>query len=160
MEKHNVLRSGHRLSNWMSRPGRSRGQVLIEVLIGLLIFGLISTAFMSGIFTSRTTSEVVSEQVAAESLLRVEMEYVKETPYWGLGFSYEVPGTPPPWDSGRTDLGTAYAGYSVSVSGTPVDASSHDPLPSGLDQGMQLIEVQVFRSGEPLLTTATLKINR
>ena len=142
------------------RCDRSCGQVLIEVLIALLIFGLLATAFMGGIFTSRTTSEVVTEQVAAESLLRVELEYVKETPYWSLGFAYIVPGTPPPWDGGRTSLGTAYSGYAVSVTGTPVDPSSHDPLPPGLDQGMQLIQVDIFRDSDLLLTAATMKVNR
>ncbi len=160
MEKHNVLRSGHRLVGWMKQPGRADGQVLIEVLIALLVFSLISTAFMGGIYTSRTSTEVANEQAAAESLTRVEMEYVKETPYWSLGFSYQVPGTTPPWDSGRTSLGDAYAGYSVSVTGTPIDSSDHDPLPSGLDQGMQRIDVQVFRGGEPLMTTSTMKISR
>jgi len=160
MEKHSALRSLRCLMLQMRLSGRSRGQVLIEVLIALLLFSFLATSFMGGSFTSRTTTEVANELAAAESLTRVEMEYIKETPYWSLGFSYTVPGEPPPWDSGRTDLGPAYAGYSVSVSGTPIESSSHIPVPSGLDQGMERFDVTVSRGGEPLLTTSTVKINR
>jgi type II secretory pathway pseudopilin PulG len=144
----------------MSRPDRSCGQVLIEVLIALLIFSLISTAFMGGIFTSRTTTDTANELAAAESLTRVEMEYIKEAPYWSLGFSYDLPGSPPPWDSARTGLSEDYDSYSVSVDGRPIDTSDHQPLPSGLDQGMQQIDVQVSRGGELVLTTSTVKISR
>ena len=155
-----MFRKGQKVTGRTVQHDHSSGQMLIEVLIGLLIFSFISTAFMSGIYTSRTTTDVVNEQAAAESLTRTEMEFVKESPYWSLGFGYEIPGSPPPWDSGHTALDSPYDGYSVSVSGTPIDTSTHNPLPSGLDQGEQLIEVQVFRGTEHLMTTHTVKINR
>lgn len=151
---------GNRVTRWTARSETARGQVLVEVLISLLIFSFISVAFMGGIYTSLRTTDVVNEQVVAQSLTRIEMEYLKTAPYWGLGFSYEVPGAVPPWDIGRMSLDPEYAGYSVSVSGIPIDSSAHNPLPAGLDQGMQLLSVQVFRSGEHLLTTDTVKVNR
>lgn len=155
-----VFREVRRVAGRIVLHCGSRGEVLIEVLIALLIFSVIATAFMGGIYTSRTTTEVVNEQVAAESLTRLEMEYMKVAPYWSLGFAYDLPGSPPPWDGGHATLDAPYAGYSVTVTGTPIDSSSHDPLPAGLDQGMQLIEVQVFRGTDHLLTTNTMKVNR
>lgn len=150
----------------MNRPGiqtfpsRESGQTLIEALIALLIFSVIATSFIGGVFASRTTAMVAEEQSVAESLSRLEMEYVKESPYWGLGFTYQLPGSPPPWEMGRTALDDVYAGYSVTVTGTPIDTSTHDPLPGGIDQGMQRIRVQVFRDGELLLLADTIKVNR
>jgi len=136
------------------------GQLLVEVLISLLIFSVIATSFMGAVFTSRTSANVVNEQAVAESLTRIEMEYVKESPYWSLGFTYQVPGSVPPWDSSRTSLDDPYSGYVVTVTGTPIDASNHATLASGLDQGMQEIEVQVHRGTRHLLTTNCVKINR
>lgn len=138
----------------------SRGQLLIEVLIALMIFSVISTAFMGAIYTSRTTTTVVDEQSAAESLTRSEMEYVKESPYWGLGFSYQVPGSPPPWDADRTALDDAHPNYSVSVTGTPIYPSTHTPMVPGLDHGMQEITVTILRDGRVLMTTQSMKVNR
>ena len=138
----------------------SRGQLLIEVLIALMIFSIISTAFMGAIYTSRTSTTVLNEQTTAESLTRSEMEYVKESPYWGLGFSYQVPGSPPPWDADRTALDDVYPNYSVSVTGTPIDTSTHAVLAGGIDHGMQQITVLVFHGGQLILTTRTIKVNR
>jgi len=136
------------------------GALLVEALIALAIFGVIAASFMGAVYTSRTATTVVNEQAVAESLTRIEMEYIKESPYWGLGFSYQLPGSPPPWDSMHFTLDDEYDGYAVSVTGTPIDASTHDALPGGLDQGMQEIEVQVFRGTSRLLTTNCVKVNR
>ncbi len=76
------------------------------------------------------------------------MEYMKESPYWGLGFSYQVPGSPPPWDTARTALEDVYATYSVTVAGTPIDTSTHVHLAGGIDHGMQEITVTVVRGGK------------
>ena len=148
--------------NWSktSLSSANDGQVLIEVLIALLIFSMIATAFMGAIYTSRTGVKVNYEQSVAESLTRSEMEYVKQSPYWGLGFAYQVPGNPPPWDAARTALADPYSQFSVTVAGAPIDASSHNPLAGGLDQGMQEITVQVFHGADLLLTTQTIKVNR
>ncbi len=148
--------------NWgrTTLSGASRGQTLIEVLIALLIFSVIATAFMGAAYTSRAGVTVQYEQTTAESLTRSEMEYIKQSPYWGLGFSYQVPGSAPPWDESRTALADHYSGFSVTVAGTPIDASTHNPLAGGLDQGMQEITVQVFRGATLLLTTKTIKVNR
>lgn len=139
---------------------REDGELLIEALIALLVFSMIATSFVGGIFASRTSATVLEEQNVAESLTRLEMEYVKQSPYWGLGFSYQVPGSAPPWDTGRTTLDDTYAGYSVDVTGTPIDASTHDTLPAGIDQGMQRITVQILRGGDLLLETHSIKVNR
>jgi len=148
--------------NWgkTTLSGASGGQTLIEVLIALLIFSVIATAFMGAAYTSRAGVTVEYEQTTAESLTRSEMEYIKQSPYWGLGFSYQVPGSAPPWDESRTALADHYSGFSVTVEGTPIDASTHNPLAGGLDQGMQEITVQVFRGADLLLTTKTIKVNR
>ena len=155
-----MIHRGSELIRGPEDDGRSRGQILIEALIALAIFGILSVSFMGAIYASRTGVEVENVQSVAESLTRSEMEYVKESPFWGLGFNYHVPGSPPPWDSSRTALASAYEGYLVYVTGTPIDPSTHNPLSSGLDIGMQEILVEVYRGSEEILSTRTIKVNR
>jgi hypothetical protein len=138
----------------------SRGALLIEVLIALMVLGFISMSFVGAMYTSLKGTDVVAQLAGAESLTRIEMEYIKQSPYWGLGFSYQIPGSSPPWDATRTALDDTHAAYSITVTGTPIDPSTHSPLAGGIDRGVQRIRVQVFRGAALVMTTDTVKINR
>ncbi len=140
-----------------------KGVGLIEVLIAVGIVGIIAVAFLSGLFTTFKSDITASERTNAESLARSELEYIRDCDYADLsyGFSYEVPGNPPDWDDFHT-LDPHYAGYSVIVTGVPIDPDSdtRDPLPAGEDEGIQRIKVEVYHHGEWVLETSTYKVSR
>jgi len=143
--------------------GRSKGVTLIEVLLAVALLGIISTTFLSSLTTSYKAVAVGSERTNAESLTRSEFEYIKNSPYYPLGFSYEIPATPddpPPWDLSRTALESHYDGYSIKVTGQPIYHDNHGTCPPGLDEGMQRITVKVYHEGNLVLTTSTYKVNR
>ena len=61
--------------------GRSRGFILIEVLIAIALLGIIVITFMSALSTSSKVLSIADERTVAESLARRQMEYVKNQGY-------------------------------------------------------------------------------
>jgi len=126
-----------------------KGQTLIEVLIAIALLGMIAVPFLTALSTSSRGLIVADERTTAESLVRSEMEYVKNCDYNSTGFSYEIPPTAnnTPW-GGFHALDSRYAGYSVNVTGVPIDLY------------IQNITVRVYHGNESVLTTSTYKIAR
>jgi len=145
--------------------GESKGVSLIEVLIALAILGIVAAAFLGGVTSGYKATIIADERTNAESLARSELEYVKNCDYADLsyGFSYNIPDDPPEWDASHT-LDSHYAGYSVKVTGVPIDPDTRDslcsPPPCGQDEGIQRIKVEVYHQGKPVLTTSTYKVCR
>ena len=152
----------------MSRIARAlrdncHGQGLIEALVAVAVLGAVAVVFLSGLSTTYTAVAIQDKRTSAESLARSEFEYVKDSVYWPLGFSYEIPATPddpPPWDPDRTTLESHYEHYSIQVTGQPIHPNGHFPLAAGLDQGIQEITVEVYLQGDLVLTTRTYKVHR
>jgi prepilin-type N-terminal cleavage/methylation domain-containing protein len=149
----------------MAKPfqGNSKGVGLVEVLIAVAILGVAAAAFLSGVTSGHRATIIASERTNAESLARSEQEYVRNSDYWPFGFSYEIPGNPPPWDASHNILDSHYAGYSVEVEGVPVDPDHDDlcsPPPCGQDGGIQQITVEVYHQEKLVLTTSTYKVCR
>ena len=141
-----------------------KGLTLIEVLIAIAILGMIAVPFLTALSTSSRGIIIADERTTAESLVRSEMEYIKNSPYNSTGFSYQIPATPdnpPPWDESRTALDDYYtdAGYSVNVTGVPINSTTGAALPSG-DKNIQNITVKVYHGDKLVLTTSTYKVNR
>ncbi|MBN2186868.1 MAG: prepilin-type N-terminal cleavage/methylation domain-containing protein [Dehalococcoidia bacterium] len=145
----------------------SKGVGLVEALIAVAILGMIAVAFLNGLFTAFKSDIVASEQTTAESLARSELEYLRNISYDSfynsdeppsLLFPYELPDDPPEWDPSRA-LDEHYAGYTIDVSGVPIDPDSHEVLPSG-DKGMLEMTVEVYHQGHLVLTTSTYKVSR
>jgi len=145
------------------RKGASPGFTLIEVLVAVAVLGIIATTFLTSLTTTYKSVIVADEQTKAESLVRSEMEYVKDSEYWTFGFSYRIPDTPdnpPPWDPTRTSLDSKYEGYSVQAAGTPIDPTSGDALPPDQDESIQRIHIEVYRQDNLLLSADTYKVSR
>jgi prepilin-type N-terminal cleavage/methylation domain-containing protein len=145
------------------RKGASPGFTLIEVLVAVAVLGIIATTFLASLTTTYKSVIVADEQTKAESLVRSEMEYVKDSEYWTFGFSYRIPDTPdnpPPWDESRTELAPAYSGYSVSVTGTPIDPDTGSPLGAAGDLGLQQVLVEVYHEDQVILTSTAYKVSR
>jgi len=127
-----------------------KGLTLIEVLIAIALLGMIAVPFLTALSTSSEGIIIADEKTTAESLVRSEMEYVKNSPYNSTGFSYDIsttPDEPPSWDSSHA-LDDRYAGYSVNVTGVPIDLH------------IQNITVEVYHGNESVLTTSTYKVER
>ena len=137
-----------------------KGQTLVEVLIAIVILGMIAVPFLTAMSVSSRAIMVTDDKAAAESLVRAELEYVKNSPYNFTGFSYSLPGTPPPWDLNRTTLDSCYAGYSVNVTGVPINSSTGAALPPGKDLHIQNITVVVYHGNSSVLTMSTYKTDR
>jgi len=120
-----------------------KGLTLIEVLIAIAILGMIAVPFLTALSTSSRALIIADERTTAESLVRTEMEYVKNSTY-NSTFSYQ--------DS-------HYAGYSVNVTGVPINSTTGAALPSG-DKNIQNITVQVYHGAKLVLTTSTYKVDR
>jgi len=136
-----------------------KGLTLIEVLIAIAILGMIAVPFLTALSTSSRGIIIADERTTAESLVRSEMEYVKSSPYNSTGFSYNISTTtttPPPWDSSHA-LDSRYAGYSVNVTGVPIDPATGNPH---ADLQIQNITVTVYHGAKLVLTTSTYKVNR
>ncbi len=127
-----------------------KGLTLIEVLIAIAILGMIAVPFLTALSTSSRGLIIADERTAAESIVRTEMEYVKNSPYNPTGFSYNIsttPDNPPSWDSSHA-LDSHYAGYSVNVTGVPINLY------------IQNITVKVYHGAKLVLTTSTYKAAR
>jgi prepilin-type N-terminal cleavage/methylation domain-containing protein len=138
-----------------------KGLTLIEVLIAIAILGMIAVPFLTALSTSSRGIIIADERTTAESLVRSEMEYIKNSPYNSTGFSYNIsttPTKPPSWDSSHA-LDSHYAGYSVNVTGVPIDPDTGEALSSG-DKNIQNITVKVYHGDKLVLTTSTYKVNR
>ena len=139
-----------------------KGMTLIEVLIAIAILGMIAVPFLTALSTSSRALIIADERTTAESLVRSEMEYVKNCTYNPTGFSYQIPPAADntPW-GGLHDLDSYYidAGYSVNVTGVPIDPTTGAALSSG-DMNIQNITVKVYHGAKLVLTTSTYKVNR
>jgi len=138
-----------------------KGQTLVEVLIAIVILGMVAVPFLTSLSVSSRAIMVTDDKAAAESLVRAELEYVKNSPYNFTGFSYAIPATPnnpPPWDPSRIALDSCYATYSVNVTGVPIHPENSTP--SGVDRHIQKITVVVYHQNTSVLTMSTYKTDR
>ena len=67
-----------------------KGFALIETLVALALLGVIAIAFLGGIGTATKATIVADEQTTAESLVRSEIEYVRNCTYQYSTTQYPV----------------------------------------------------------------------
>lgn len=130
--------------------GKEAGVSLIETVIALALLGLISAAFLSGLATGSKGTVIADEQATAESLVRSEIEYIKNQAY----IDYADPG------HGSYTLITTPGDYSVEVTVIPLDPDTGLPLGPNEDQSLQKITVTAKRNGNSVLTIADYKVDR
>lgn len=116
---------------------RESGVSLIETTVALAVLGTIAVTFLSGVTTTSKATATTDEQATAESLAQSQMEWVQST-------SYNITGYLPASIPGSSD----YTNYSANIT-TQL-----------LNNGLQKITVSVSRSGEPVLTLESYKVQR
>ena len=117
--------------------GNQRGVTLAETLVALAIFGIVAVVFLSGLTISSKAVMVNQERVAAESLAKSQMEYVRAQDYAASYSEIAIP----------ADL---YAqGYDVGIGVEDVHVDE-----------LQKITVTIDRGGEILFTLVGYMVNR
>ena len=129
-----------------------RGMTLAETIVALAIFGIVAAILVTGLATSSKAVMVSQERVAADSLAKAEIEYIKSCSYSNAPWSYELPSNPPAWDPTRV-IPDGYDGYDIASNGACLPG--HDP-----DDGIQRISVTVNHNGDIVLTLVDYKVDR
>ncbi len=114
---------------------------LIETVVALGILGMVSAVFMGGVATTGKASIIASEQAIAESLVRSQLEYVKNIAYQQDATEYPVDpelSVPDSWAVPQ-----------------PVVAPVH-----ATDDGIQKVTVSALHNGETVLTIDVYKVDR
>jgi prepilin-type N-terminal cleavage/methylation domain-containing protein len=114
-----------------------KGLTLVESLVTVAIVGVALVAFAVALSTGSIAVWENDQEVAAQSLARTQMEYIKGLPY----------------DSGANTYPTVNAtdNYSISVAVTSVPDS---------DSNIQKVTANISRDGLVLLTIEDYKVNR
>ncbi|MFW6056630.1 MAG: type IV pilus modification PilV family protein [Chloroflexota bacterium] len=148
--------------------GRSRGQILIEVLIALVLFGLIGTTFAGALYTSLQAARVADQQATALTLAKSELEFVKQRPFatdeWGYVVDSSGAGALDGWalpswwgDSQPSALSSDdFAGYSVQVTSEEVDLDNS----GAADEGIRKLTATAFYNGEEIQTLENYEVDR
>jgi prepilin-type N-terminal cleavage/methylation domain-containing protein len=137
-----------------STQNSQRGFTLPEVLVAMGILAAAAVVFLAGMTTSSKSVMISQKDVAAESLAKSELEYVKSCYYYSANvtWSYQLPSTYPPWDPTHA-LPDGYDGYTVNVTGEYVE------ITPGLtyDAGIQKITIVTGPNGAPPFTLVGYK---
>ena len=119
-----------------------RGVAFLEILVGLALLGIIGVAFINGMTSTFKAIGISQEKVAAESLVKSQIEYLKVQDYILVAdYDPDYPATSYDLITVPSDL--AAAGYSVNIS-TP------EAILSELEGGFELqsINITVRRNSE------------
>ena len=135
-----------------------RGLSLLENLISVALVGLILAAYLTLLNTGFKSTDLVDARVAAQNLVRVQMEYIRSQSYFEPPTSTYLippgsePGTyavPPPGVTPPSDFD-----ITVEITQYCDDATCY-PI-----EEIQQIRARVSRGGRPLASVADLKTNR
>lgn len=116
----------------------------METSIALLLLGIISLAFFSGINTATRAAITSDERATAESLARLQIEYIKGE---SIAYIYDTDTYTPADIPDNPD----YSGYTAAVEVSPL---------SSPDTGIQRITVTARRNGETIFTLQDYKVDR
>ena len=118
-----------------------KGFALIETLVALGIFGLVAVTSLSGMATITQGNVIASERATAESLVRSEIEYVKQCAYQYDASEYPIDSTL-----------TIPQGWSLAPPAVePVHAT---------DDGIQKITITAEHNGKSVLSVEIYKADR
>ena len=142
---------------WGAARVNSRGETLIEVLIGLAILGLIATAFLGAIYTSRQAARVADERATAQAIAQTQMEHLKS-------LDYDDTNNPPQYTLSPelSTLPPQYDLYGYDDTNPDLYAERLDPEEDGTDDddGMQKLTVTVTHGDRVVLALEGYKTKR
>ena len=130
-----------------------RGVALLEILVGLALLGIIGVALINGMTSTFNAIGISQEKVAAESLAKSQIEYLKVQDYiYVADYNPASPVTSYELITVPSDL--AAAGYSVNMS-TPETVI--DALEGGFE--LQSVTITVRRDNERKLQISIYQVS-
>ena len=118
-----------------------KGFAIIEILISIALLGIVAAALLSALATTSQASIISNEQAIAESLVRSEIEYIKNCDYQYSATEYPTDPTL-----------TIPDGWAVPP---PVVSPVH-----ATDDGIQEVTVTAEYNGRTMLSVTIYKVDR
>jgi prepilin-type N-terminal cleavage/methylation domain-containing protein len=118
-----------------------KGFALIETLVALVLMGIIAVSLLSGAATATKATDITGEHATAQSLIRSEIEYIKN-------YSYQYSASTYPVDPSLTVPG-----------GWVVPAPDVAPV-HATDDGIQSVNVTAEHNGKTIFTVEMYKVDR
>jgi prepilin-type N-terminal cleavage/methylation domain-containing protein len=112
-----------------------KGFSLLEVMLAVALIGIIAVGLLLGFGGASRTMSIADERATAESLLRSQMEYIKNQPY----IDYSVSGHE---EYKIQDYEEKDSGYKVELSVIPFNPDTGEDL-IDQDYGIQRITITV-----------------
>ena len=138
-----------------------KGFSIIEVTIAIALLGVIAVAFLSGLAAASKAIFIADERATAESLVRSQMEDVKNQDYITAAVGGEVTYAEITTPAGYTIWSVNRAGDTVEdIIGVPWDT---DPLvnqPVVSDAGLQRIKLIIKHHDKEILALEDYKVDR
>jgi prepilin-type N-terminal cleavage/methylation domain-containing protein len=131
-----------------------QGLTLIEILVALGILAAVAVIFLIGMSTSSKAVMVSQESVAADSLAKSQMEYIKSQDYVKVA-EYNPNDPAKRYELINIDPDLVAQGYAIAIS-SPQDVIS-PPVPGS--ENIQRITVTVTHD-EKVFTLIGYKVNR
>lgn len=126
------------------------GFTLVETVVGMGLLGFVAVAFLSGTAGASRAAQISDQRVAAESLARSQMEYVKSQNYK----SQAQPG------NRDYDLYPFPTGYSGQLVVAALDPATLSALPPDQDLGLQSLTITISRGGRAMFAVEGYKVDR
>ena len=114
-----------------------RGLGLVESLAAVTILGVTVVAFVVALSAGSIAVSEGDQEAVAQSLVRSQLEYIKNYPYVSEATTYPKIAEP--------------EGYNISIEVDPIPDTNAD---------IQKITVTISRDGSEILTIADYKVNR
>jgi len=132
---------------------RQKGFLLIEILVGLALLGAITVALLNGMATAFKGIDVSQERVAAESLAKSQIEYIKVQDYV-LVADYNPNDPANRYELIDIPADLSSAGYSIEINTPQIVTSSNE---TGFE--LQSVNVTVKRSEQGKLIITFYNLN-
>ena len=132
---------------------RQKGFLLIEILVGLALLGAITVALLNGMSTAFKGISVSQERVAAESLAKSQIEYIKVQDYV-LVADYNPNDPANRYELIDIPADLLSAGYSIEINTPQIVTSSNE---TGFE--LQSVNVTIKRSEQGKLIITFYNLN-
>ena len=134
----------------------------MEVIIAIALLGIVAVGILSGLSTGSRAIFVADERATAESIVRSQMEYVKnlaytEAPSGGEAIYANAKVAVPSGYEIRSINRAGGEDTSTNIIAVPWNSTTNQPAD---EAGLQRIKLVIYHHGKSLLTLEDYKVDR